>query len=410
MSRRLPLALLAVTLTGCGPDRVPDWSGEVLDSAGVTVVINPLEPLWSADQGWWVEEAVRISGDEAVPESLFGYVADAALGVGGRIYVLDQQAQAVRVFGPDGTFLESLGRPGEGPGELGSLATSVLATEDEVLVVDWVQHRLNRYDATDGSVRPSSPLPHAPGARSWWDEGGDGRIYLRTLVRVVDEEGRWGGEDHLLRWDGGTAADTVLAFDYPQTDLGARGDPRLPPIVDAPAWHVLADGTVAWVSLFTPELRMMAPDGTERRIRSRGWVPHAPSAAEEEALTRGVAARIVMLGGSASAVEQVPLDPPEILPILTDVRAGPAETVWVQRAGSLRNVHPMALNTPDPPRGWGGTTWEVLDRDGRYLGSIGLPPRFRLMALRGDTLLGVQADRNLVDEVVVLNLHRPGSP
>ena len=117
-----------------------------------------------------------------------------------------------------------------------------------------------------------------------------------------------------------------------------------------------------------------------------------------------------MLGGSANAVEQVPLDYPQTLPVLTDVRAGPDATVWVQRAGSIRDVHPMALNTPDPPRGWGGRAWEVLDRDGRFLGTVDLPPRLRLMDIRGDLLLGIQADQDWVDHVVVMNLIRPGTP
>ena len=67
--------------------------------------------------------------------------------------------------------------------------------------------------------------------------------------------------------------------------------------------------------------------------------------------------------------------------------------MWVQRAGSLRDAHPMALNTDDRPRGWGGPRWEVLDREGRYLGTVDLPARFRLMEIRSDTILGVQADR-----------------
>lgn len=117
-----------------------------------------------------------------------------------------------------------------------------------------------------------------------------------------------------------------------------------------------------------------------------------------------------MLGGMASAVDEVPVDHPETLPVLTDVRAGPEGSVWVQRAGSLRDAHPMALNTDDPPRGWGGARWEVLDREGRYLGTVDLPTRFRLMEIRGDTILGVQADRDLVDHVVMLKLNRPGSP
>jgi hypothetical protein len=409
MRTRLLLLVLLATWSGCRPGSPEGWPGEVVDSAGVIVVRNPVESLWSPSEGWWVQETLRIGGDESVPGSLFGYVTDATLGDDGRIYVLDQQAQAVRVFGVDGSLETTLGGPGEGPGELGRLVTSVVKHQDELLVVDWGQHRLTRY-GVDGSVRPSRPLPHAPGVRSWWDEGADGGIYLRTLKRVTSAEGRWGAEDHLLRWDGAAGIDTLFTFDYPQTDLGTRGAARLPPVVDAPAWAVLPDGSTAWTDLSADELRIVSPDGSLRLVRAPSWVPHDPSEAEEEALLRGVAARIVMLGGSADAVEQVPVDYPRTLPVLTDVRAGPEETVWVQRAGSIRDVHPMALNTPDPPRGWGGGAWEVLDREGRFLGTVDLPPRFRLLDIRGDVLLGIQADQDWVDHVVVMNLIRPGTP
>ncbi|UCC26158.1 MAG: 6-bladed beta-propeller [Gemmatimonadales bacterium] len=408
-----PLRALLCLLTfsaGCGEEVSPGWSGAIVDSAGVTIVRNPLQPIWAPEEGWWVEELFRVGGDESVPASHFGYVADAALGEDGRIYVLDQRAQAVRVFDSDGGLVRSLGGPGEGPGELGRLATSVLESGGEILVVDWVQHRLSRYDVADGRVLPSLPLPHAPAAQSWWESGGDGEVYLRSLSRSRATDGGWSSDDWLLRWVDEARTDTVLRFEYPATGLGARGAPRLSPVVNAPAWAVLEDGRVAWTTLSADELRMVSPAGGVRLVRGASWVPHAPSQAERDALVRGVAARIVMLGGMASAVDEVPVDHPETLPVLTDVRAGPEGSVWVQRAGSLRDAHPMALNTADPPRGWGGPRWEVLDPEGRYLGTVDLPPRFRLMEIRGDTILGVQADRDLVDHVVILNLNRPGNP
>lgn len=404
----LPLLLLAV-LPACGEDAAGGWPGEMVDSAGVTVVRNPLEPLWTPEEGWWVEEALRVGDDPAVPESLFGYVADATLDGEGRILVLDQQAQAVRVFGPDGTFLRTLGGPGEGPGELGRLTTSLLARDGEVAVVDWVQHRLTRY-AAEGEVLPSTLLPHAPGTRSWWEPGPDGGYWFRTLVMALDQEGRWTGQDHLQRWVPGSDPDTLLTFGYQTTDLGARGAPRLPPVVESPAWAVLPGGTVAWTTLSSTRIRLEGPDGALRLVGREAWMGRAPSPAEEAVLEERVGERLEMLGGSADAVDQMPVDHPEILPVLTDLHAGPEGTLWVQRAGPVGDVHPMALNTPDPPRGWGGTVWEVLDREGRYLGSVELPPRFRLMEIRGDRILGVQADANLVDQVVVLNLVRPGTP
>jgi len=166
---------------------------------------------------------------------------------------------------------------------------------------------------------------------------------------------------------------------------------------------------VAWSTLEADEVRLVAADGTERRIRSGGWVGHPPSEGEKAALRILVGERLEMLGGSAEAVDRLPVDFPTTLPVLTDLRAGPDGTLWVQRAGSVREVHPMALNSADPPRGWGGTAWEVLSPEGRYLGTLELPPRFRVMAITDATVVGVQSDPLRVDRVVILELHRPHS-
>lgn len=408
----LSLGLLAATVAACagGGDDLPGWGGTVRDSAGVTLVANPVSPLWSPEEGWWVEETLRVGGDPAVPETLFGYVADVAMDGEGRLYVLDQQARAVRVFDGDGAYLHSLGGPGEGPGELGALATSVLVRNGEVWVADWAQARMNRY-GTDGTLLSPFPLPHAAGARSWWQQGADGGVYARTLAMAPGPGGAWEGRDHLLRLSGtpgvAVSADTVLAFRYAAADLGAPGSPRLPPVVNAPVWTVLPDGAVAWTTLDAPEVRLVGPEGSERRVRSGAWLGHPPSEGEKAALRILVGERLEMLGGNADTVDRLPVDFPATLPVLTDLRAGPDGTLWVQRAGSVRDVHPMALNTPDPPRGWGGTAWEVLSREGRYLGTLQLPPRFRVMAITDSIVVGVQSDLRRVDQVLILELHRP---
>ena len=51
----------------------------------------------------------------------------------------------------------------------------------------------------------------------------------------------------------------------------------------------------------------------------------------------------------------------------------------------------------------------MLDGAGRYLGSVELPRRFRLMAFRGDLLVGAVADSRNVDALVVLRVNRPPS-
>ena len=179
----------------------------------------------------------------------------------------------------------------------------------------------------------------------------------------------------------------------------------MPPVVNSPLWAVLTDGTIATTDLESSELVLTATDGTERRVRSASWVARAPTEDEERILTFLTGERLEMLGGTADAVNQMPVDQPATLPVFTDMHAGPDTTLWVQRTGSLREVHPMATNTPDPPRSWGGTVWDVLDSGGRYLGSVELPPRLRVMEINDRGILGVQTDVYYTDSVVLLEVN-----
>lgn len=99
---------------------------------------------------------------------------------------------------------------------------------------------------------------------------------------------------------------------------------------------------------------------------------------------------------------------PERLPAITSVRGGPDGTLWVQRMADAASIHPMALNTPDPPVGFGGGSWDVLDPEGRYLGTVELPLRFRLTRIRSDAVYGVLRDGMDVEKVARLRLERPG--
>lgn len=167
-ARGLLFPVLIFGLVGCGEVSQAGWAGMVRDSAGVMIVENPADPLDAAVLVYAPE--LSIGNDESVPETLFGHVVDAASDSRGRIYVLDQQARVVRAFNPDGTFLTSLGGPGQGPGELGQLATSLMLTGDTVVVADWVNARLTRW-GPDYELLPGQPLPISAPARSWWRRG-----------------------------------------------------------------------------------------------------------------------------------------------------------------------------------------------------------------------------------------------
>ena len=82
-----------------------------------------------------------VGSNEEGPE-LFGEIADAKVDEEGKLVVLDEQAAAVRVFGPDGTYLHGFGRKGEGPLEMIQPLGLELLGADRLVVYHGIQAKV----------------------------------------------------------------------------------------------------------------------------------------------------------------------------------------------------------------------------------------------------------------------------
>ncbi len=143
LSLLLSLLLALIVAPGCAGE--PGSDGEpvpgavlVLDSAGVVIVEHG--PLVVEDSTSWVagfDRAVTIGREEGDPDALIGRVAGFVPLPGGRFMVGDGIGPRVRIFGPDGAFLETVGRPGPGPGEFLNLVGVRAFRGDSVLVMDF---------------------------------------------------------------------------------------------------------------------------------------------------------------------------------------------------------------------------------------------------------------------------------
>jgi hypothetical protein len=56
----------------------------------------------------------------------------------------------------------------------------------------------------------------------------------------------------------------------------------------------------------------------------------------------------------------------------------------------------------------GPIAWRVFDRDGRWLGRVTMPPRFRPMDIGSDYILGLWRDADDVEHVRLYRLTKPG--
>ena len=151
-SRTIALLAAAVGLVACvgGESSTSDtWQGRVDTLPGGTIMVHNLGAgLWDTSAAWRLEQDLVIGAVDGLGPEVFGEIAAVHVGTQGRIYVLEEQAQEIRVFDSAGTYLRTVGSKGAGPGELA--AAFGLASDD----LDWLwvpdvgNRRLTVFDST----------------------------------------------------------------------------------------------------------------------------------------------------------------------------------------------------------------------------------------------------------------------
>lgn len=161
--RLLPL-LFACASAACGTDGSAGSSALVTDSAGVRIVTNTRP---DTDLAWEFEPAFTLGGANDGPEAFYT-VNDHTVGsdVASNIFVLDASGHRVLVFDSAGEHLRTLGREGNGPGELAQPWGLSVRPDGTVLVDDFGKMALVGF-GPDGVALPGeeAALPGSP--RAW---------------------------------------------------------------------------------------------------------------------------------------------------------------------------------------------------------------------------------------------------
>lgn len=167
----IPPALVAgavlLVAGGASPQStdLPGWKGtrEVRD--GVVYVSNDGEPV-EGEVEYDLRESWRIASEAAGDSLLFGVVGDVVEDRQGNVLVLDSQLHRVLVIGPTGEILRTLGREGDGPGELRAPTSLCAQVDGSIAVLEPQAHRCVRI-GPEGDPLPqwNAVLDGTPGAR-----------------------------------------------------------------------------------------------------------------------------------------------------------------------------------------------------------------------------------------------------
>ncbi|HSG82620.1 MAG TPA: hypothetical protein VLC48_10240 [Gemmatimonadota bacterium] len=418
-NRRLqcwPLLLLAALL-GCvdtGPSNDTGWRAEY-DTIGDTIVVRTLSGSVWGDTAVLAAD-LRIGRLDGPDEYTFGQIRSLAVAPDGSIYLYEAHANELRKYGPDGTFVMTIGRQGGGPGEYRRADAGLAVLPDgRVLLRDPGNTRINVYSAEgvyqDGwRIRGFwSGLPlHADTA---------GNAYPPVLLDPQASVRDW--EIGLVRYSAsGVPGDTIPEprWDYEIPRMYAGSGNRMAdwgiPFTPRAAWTFSPLGyRVGGVPASYGFNLYLAPDRV-RRIERANWqpVPVVAGEREEQESLVTMALRRTEPGWRWNGP---PI--PDIKPPYKGFFIGQRGRIWVQLHTEARQLSQEAAGPPESApwmqdflQRWVETAaFDVFEPDGRYLGRVEAPEPLLMRPppiARGDTVWAVVPDPLGVPSVVRFHL------
>ena len=117
----------------------------------------PIPEEWVVD----LEPVMTLGEEPATSETAFYTPLDLGFDDANNLYVLDAGNARVHVFDRQGHYRSTLGRPGEGPGELSEPTALWVEPDGEVLVADAGNRRIQPFGASGAALDPIT-LAHVP--------------------------------------------------------------------------------------------------------------------------------------------------------------------------------------------------------------------------------------------------------
>lgn len=400
--------LLLLCAGACDGDRAASSANTatVRDSAGVTIV-ESAAPAWAAGEEWTLsaEPMLAIGLAAGADEYLLDRVRGALRLDDGTLVVVNGGSSELRFFDRDGRYLHSVGGQGSGPAEFGYLDWVQLLRGDTLLAYDAGNHRLSRFSADGEFVATITPgdLP-AGGFPMILGAFPDGSILAKTAIT--------GGEpppqgvphrtpEEFVRFTAsGDFAGSIAT--QPGTDLITRSSTSRSGIATFAVMEPLFNreqlaGIVGELAVFGSndayELQLYRTDGALERIIRRSVDPRpATDAIVEAARAHMIAAAAP---GEARRRREESLGSLQHMPTLPFYQnlIGDFEgNLWVEEYG-LPGEEPAA--------------WAVFDAEGRLLGHVRMPERFRPTQIGLDFVVGIALDELDVERVLMYALVRP---
>lgn len=317
------------------------------------------------EAGRWALELARvIQPDEGSPGELMN-PQSVAIAEDGSLLVAETRPAVIKVYGPDGAYLRSIGREGAGPREF---RVAFIAVRGDTLVVqDPMNSRATRFDWRDGRLLGSTIT-----ACCYWapiDVDAGSRAWLRLMAPLPDSSRTYGqGFVRLTLADG--ASDTVFAYERaglprsPSWMLRVGGQVRMSmPVPMTPQAYFVVEPRGGLLTAWSGEYSILVSrEGRDSAsVFGRQWTGIPLSAAEKDRLYAAAVEGVTRNNPQWDAVsvgasfERALI--PGVRPAFEYIHADDAGRRWVR------------LSHPDSTR----ARYDVFDADGRWLDEVSVP-------------------------------------
>jgi hypothetical protein len=265
------------------PASATDWTGKEVTKDGILNIMNPATPS-DPPVETTPSERWRIGGGDADEDAFFGIIETIDTDRDGNIYLLDGQLHQVMIYSPDGEFIRTIGREGEGPGEFREPGDMVILPDGRVGVVQQMPGKIVLL-TPEGDPADNFPFPGS-------EEGGTQMFFgcaasdEQVIVGVNEFARRDGGFTAIFQLTGVNMNGEKVATYYEverkhdmakfEFDEKEMGGPAL-------QWDIGVDGRVYAVVAFEGyDIHVWNPDGSKDRIINKEFESRERSAEEME--------------------------------------------------------------------------------------------------------------------------------
>ena len=394
---RLLVGLSAVAVVaGCGSETQTAERYTVRDSVGVRIV-ESTGPAWEPGEGWTVgeEPALHIGVVEGAEEYQFTAIAGRAQHGGtwqqenGAIVAADFGSRQIRRYDSDGTFLNSWGRRGDGPGEFRSLGIFPYRG-DTIVAVDVGRYTF--YDAEGNLGRilglnlremdPTGELPFPIASTGFMLAFEDGMFLAVRFPTPIRISGQCQSSDRIFfRFTAdGQFADTIGVYPAPDFCAPERDSPLLSLPFAQEFVFTAGGGSVYVGSVVGFEIRRTSLiDGGQSVIRA-SHVDLRTTEAYRGGYRDNALELARINSRDLASVRRALLEVqyPETVPAFSQLLVDLEGYLWVRHYKHRWSEGPE--------------TWSVFAPEGYLLGTVDTPERLQVRQIGGDFILGIWTD------------------